>query len=340
MEPALIFFVIATACNFALTTQWAKHGFFELGLMANKIVIVAILIGTATVYLSNYFVPKEEMKALIEDPFNLIVYFGLPLAWYLILRFGVYSTGLADYNRARHRLEFWMAKHYRLGRIVADEAKSLREFGKAKDAERLFRRALETQLRGERTTLFKVDVQLSQDNLNYYGDQLKVKCPACHHDLELPWRGLELGVGGNCNFCGAVLTARQVDQTVVITAAPSQATYVYTERNKYNVVVIKVELALLYRLMSRLNEAVKLLAEALKLIEELLAGEPNSEKFLAAQALIFFRQAEIKHAQGDLTGARQGYNACLALDRRLNNLAGVENIKACLRNIDSRLAKD
>lgn len=123
------------------------------------------------------------------------------------------------------------------------------------------------------------------------------------------------------------------DQEVPWYEDDGNTTRIVTDENRFNVAVAHAELALLYRMMNKFDEAEDALKAGMKITEELLRKEPEKFEYLYLQNQIFFRMAELNHVQGKLEQAKKGYEESLTITKKLGNVEGVQTIEELLKDI-------
>ena len=129
--------------NILIVTQWAKYGMLELALQRpmNRRALTGVVIGMVAIFLGGIAHKKTGF-----DPWNrysAAVVIGLTVLVYIIVKWRM-PAGQFEFNKAATRIRFWALSNYTPGEAMAG-GDMLREFGPARKAVRLMRRAIELQ---------------------------------------------------------------------------------------------------------------------------------------------------------------------------------------------------
>jgi hypothetical protein len=100
-----------------------------------------------------------------------------------------------------------------------------------------------------------------------------------------------------------------------------------------NISTVYEEMALLYRMMDRLDQAKKALFEANLIASNLLYDDPDDIDLKQLQSLIYFREAEIAHIEGFYDIAKEKYQTSLDLISGIGSEFEIELTKRLLREL-------
>lgn len=312
---------VMLVCNLVIASEWARFGLWELGLQrpinarasgAGMVGMLALVIGGLAQKYGHF-----EFQLLTEPNLWKVgaILYGPPLAWLYIFRHLILPAGLYDHNRATMRTRFWTAKHYRPGRKLFSEGELLKSFPPARQALQLFKRAIEAQEKGTRTSVQSRIIDLDEVEESYRGT-VSTSCPNCGAPVEVPVQ-VPIGDTGQCQLCGCMLTVKRIGNNIYLNCFGATRRTM-TKRNRLNVAIAYDEMGLLYRMMNRFDEAQEVFQKSLALVNSLLEGEPTNREYLTLQSLILFRQAEAFQAEGGHSQeARALYLQSLAIDKQL-----------------------
>ncbi|MFH1714320.1 MAG: tetratricopeptide repeat protein [Candidatus Nealsonbacteria bacterium] len=153
MNIGVVFFYIGLGIgNLLILTEWAKKGFWEVGLEGprNKRAVTGWIIGVGTIVISgiayriNGFYPINK--------WGIILVYAIPILIAFFVR-ATMPAGQRQFNVAKTRMNFWMSpKYYQPGRFLP-VGNDLQQFPRAQQTVRAFQTALvpyqkDTSLRG------------------------------------------------------------------------------------------------------------------------------------------------------------------------------------------------
>jgi len=320
----LVFYAILLICNLIIATEWAKYGILEIGIQRplNKRALKATFIGVTTFLIGGYLQKYGYLKIeLLKSPYlwqAAAILIGVPFVWMYFFRHVILPKGLHDYNRAHIKTNYWTILHYRPGVILEEKAKLLREFPMAQKAVKLFYKSIKAQERG--TVMRSVDrvIDIDERIIDYYGN-IRITCGGCPMPIDVSI--YSQGAEGFCAYCGSMIAVRRMgDKLYVTTFITGKKPRVKTELNKRNIASAYSELALLYRMLGKFNEAEQSLDKADEVVKDLLNKNSENAESLGIKSLILFRRAELYHVMGGRHAqAKKLYQESLVIDQKLGH---------------------
>ena len=317
------FYVGIGVGNFLIATEWAKYGILEIGIQRpiNSRAMAGVFVGVITIFISGLahrFIGFEISQNIA------IMITGAALLWIPFYRYLILPAGLNAFNKARTRTFFWsITGNFIPGEKLTEKAESLRGFGMAITAEKLFKHSIELQLKGQRVQSLSNVVEISDDIIAGWGDTYRIRCPGCPFEVRIPMvHGRNMS--GVWNMCGAMITVRIQENKIYVNAILRKPIHIVSDQNRYNAAVAYEELALLYRMMHRFDEAKEALGESREIVGQILDESPLNSGYLKLKSLVIFRLAEINHVQGNLKEARVGYEESLAIDKKHGDAEGIK----------------
>jgi tetratricopeptide (TPR) repeat protein len=106
-------------------------------------------------------------------------------------------------------------------------------------------------------------------------------------------------------------------------------------RSDLDAAAVQHQLGLLYRQQGRFAEAHSSFSEALRILRHLEYLQPDQSAVLAALSMNHFRLGELRHVQGDHAQARHHYQQSLALDQRLGDSSGIQQLLQLLNELEA-----
>ncbi len=335
-KAAIVFYSLIFLGNLLIATEWAKYGIMELGIQRplNKKALAGLFIGVFSMLFAGIFHDHYGINPY-ETPYRNYAAFlvvGVPVVWLLFLRYALSANGVFDFNKARIRTNYWALSNYRPGKKNDEKrAKSLREFGFAKDALRRFNRAIKLQERGDMVRRVERSYPITDDSIDYC-NRCSVRCPVCPSTINLPnIKGRNFS--GACDLCGSFLTARIEGNRVFLAADLPKPIRFPNKGNWLNAAVAYREMAWLYRMMNMFDEALAALRDSGAIVDRLLSEHPEKRRFLVLKSLVIFGEAEINHVLGNTEKARKGYQESLSLDEKLGDEKGIKTNKFLLNEL-------
>lgn len=330
----IIYYLLLAIANLILTTEWAKYGIWEIGIQRpiNNKVVTGMIVGVGTVFIGGAMSRFADFNPMNRLAVGLVI--GIPFLWIFIYRHVFLAPGLYDFNRAKIRTSYWKLMNLYHGKILEEQGLKLRNFSLAQNTVKMFKRSIAAQEKGSKVRTITKEINLSDIEISYERD-IGAYCPICGMSLRVPTR-IDGGIEGGCNMCGAILSARTISNILYLTAFSSKSITIVSDKNKENIGVAYVELAVLYRIMNLFKETWQALEEGMEITEVLLGKNPGSHSYLNLKSLILFRRAELNHAQGNLRQARQDYQTSLAIDRKLDDQDGIRTNEAALAELGTR----
>lgn len=333
MSPGEIVFYIGFGIgDFLIATEWAKYGIMEIGVQKplNKNAFTGAFIGVMTIFIGGL---AHRFYGFNISNLILGIITGVAILWLLVFRYVLMPKGLFQFNKAKIRTNFWsITGNYIPGEILTERANSLKEFGLAKGAVKMFRQSVELQLKGDTVWRLNKTMELDDNKLNEWDNTYRIRCPACPFEMRIPnVKGRNMS--GTCGVCGSVSTVRIEGNTLHMSTILPKATRIVSDKNRYNAAVGHEEMALLYRMMDMFDEAREALQKSMELTEQLLGNEPESQNYLKLKSLVIFRLAEIDHIQGSLEAAKTGYKKSLEIDQRFQDQEGIQTTTHLLEKI-------
>jgi tetratricopeptide (TPR) repeat protein len=311
-------------CSLVITGQWARYGLWELGIARplNAKPVIASFIGMTSFIIAGLAQRKFGLKFSFLTEENIwqasLVFLGIPLLWLFFVRYAIMPKGQFDYNRAIARTKFWSLSHFKPGEKLKENGELLKNFSMAIQALQFFKNAIKSQEKGafaavpmEPKIISLSHVAISERNT------VTCSCPRCLASIEVP-SCAPLGATGHCTNCGRVITAKTIGNLLYVNCRGGAIiSHAITLRSKENIATAYEEMAFLYRMMNRFDDANEFLDRALSITFDILKADPENYEYLKLKALILFRQAEIYHVQGLSVNAKELYNECLLLDEKI-----------------------
>lgn len=320
LEVAVYAVLISTNC--IITWQWAKHGFWEVGIQIppNTKAIGAVVIGVITLFIAGFAEQKGYFSLSLIKEENMLkglaIIIGSPMLLFLAARYVILPKGLPEYNRAKNRTFFWTTKNYRPGVKKGKEADLLAQFPIAQKALSFFQRSIDLQKKGSRSGKITKSFKIDEEQVGW-NDAMQLPCPNCGFPVKTP---INAGQGsGICTMCNSGLGFKVIDDNVYITAFGNKIRREVTSSNKHNIAVAYEEMALLLRMMNKFDEAISALDKAEEMINEILGGAKKNKNYLTTKSLILFRKAEVAQTTGDKTEAKRLYLQSLDIDNRIGD---------------------
>ncbi len=328
----IIFWVIIAISQLILTTEWAKHGFWEISIQKpiNTRVIIGLWIGLGTFLIGGL----ANRYANFNPHINIGFFIPLgALAWLLFYRYILMPAGQFHFNKARSRLNYWMTTgNYEPGKSLKEKEGSLKEFHLALGAVKLLKKAITAQEKGNRVWHITNTITLTDNMISGWRNTYRIHCPACPVELDIPIVSYQ-NMSGICGTCGTTTTVRIEGDTLYLNTMLNKPIRIVSDRHRLNTAIAHEELGFLYRMMGLFNEAKIELKTSMKMVEELLQKNPTDENYLALKSLVIFRLAEIAHTQGNLQEAKIGYEKSLAMDKTSRNQEGIKTTTALLQQL-------
>ena len=330
----LIYFGCIFFGNIMIAHQFAKHGFLEFGLVKSPKAVLGFIVGVSAIFLGGIyhkfnpaFDPEPTLKLVL-------ILIGIPVFWIIVLRYVLMPKGQFDYNRARVRLNFWMQRNLVLGEVLAKEGARLKDFPRAQDTIRLFKRAIQIQSHGVSRRTFEQSIELDEERRSYdYG--YLFSCPVCGNEISYPdYEGQVLTA--NCNICQSVIHGRKKGNKLHMSVMATKGNRKVTDANRHNIAVAYGEMGQLYRIMNMFGESRKAFETSLDKVGELLIKHPNNDSYLATKSLSTFRLAEVNQVSNHPEIARELYNDCLKIDKQLCDNNGIQAILGMLKKLDQK----
>jgi len=315
LEIAVYIVLISTNC--IISWQWAKHGFWEVGIQIppNTKAIGAVVIGMTTLFIAGFAERKGYFSLSLVKEENMLkglaVIIGSPMLLFLAARYVILPKGLPEYNRAKNRTFFWTVKNYRPGEKREEEASSLAQFPMAQKALKLFQRSIDLQKKGSKSGRITKSFTIDEEQVNWDGS-MQLPCSNCGFRVKVPINARQ--GSGFCTMCSSGLGFKVIGNNVYITAFGNKIRREVTSFNKHNIAVAYEEMALLLRMMNKFDEAGSALDRAEEVINEILDGAKKNKGYLRTKSLILFRKAEIAHTMGDEAKAKSLYEESLDID--------------------------
>ena len=334
-----VIYTVMFICYLIMATELAKYGLMQILIRypPNNRAIYAITLGFIAVNVGGYLQKQGEINAFLfkEEnslPASLIV-FGLFAIWIIFFRYVIMPKGLFDYNRAISRTNYWSRIHYQPGKSL-ESAKFLSNFSRANQTLELFKKAIEVQRKGSLVdnNNTRREIDLSGEDMSYDG-MITISCPSCGMPIKAP-RYAPQGAEGNCINCGAMISAKLIGNTLFINSYGTRRTRSVTPINYKDMATALEEMAFLYRMMNRFNEAHEALDEALKTVNNILSKDKDNKEFLKLKSLIIFRQAEAYQAQGiNIEEVKKLYAECLVIDQLTGELFSKELVNGLIAKL-------
>lgn len=311
---------IMLICNLIIANEWAKYGLWQIGIQrpANTRAFGAAFVGVITFLISGLLQKYGEVEFSFAIKQNFwpvaMVFLGVPFVWLIFFRHVIMPKGQFDYNKAIIRTTFWTLQNYRPGQLLKSEGELLRHFSLANRTLRLFQKAIRTQEKGTLSANLQTVIDLETADISY-NQTVSLLCPSCGMSIEGPTY-VPQGATGNCRYCGAMLTAKSIGNKLYVNSyGINGLSRRVTSLNRKNIATAYEEMALLYRMMNRFDEAHKALDKAQSITESLLESDSDNKDYLQLKSLILFRHAEAYQTQGvQLQKAQKLYQECIAID--------------------------
>lgn len=328
----IIFWTIIAMSQLIIATEWAKNGLWEIGIQRpiNVRALIGLFVGTGTFLIAGLANRYYEFNPSATIGFYIPV---VALLWMLFYRYVLMPAGQFNFNRARTRMNYWMVTgNYIPGQHLKDRADSLKEFGFAQNAVKLFKKAITAQKKGNKVWHITKTITLTDDMISGWGNTYRIRCPACLFELDIPMVNYQ-NMSGTCGSCGNITTARIEGQQLYLNTMLYKPIHTISDHHHYNIAVAYEELGFLYRMMGLFNKAKTELQTSMEMVEELLGKDSTNKSYLALKSLVIFRLAEIAHVQDNLQEAKTGYEKSLVMDQTAGNQEGIDTNTILLQQL-------
>ena len=306
---------------YVIVWQWAKYGFWETGIQRplNVKAFGSCFVGMTVLLIAGYIEREGYVDFSLFKEANifkaLLLIFGSSSLVFILGRYVILPKGLPEYNRARIRTTYWTNSYYRPG-VKLETAENLKDFSMAQTALAFFQKSIEAQSKPRRAGSIVKDFSISQDEFNWYSSISK-NCPNCGKLTKIPITARQ-GTG-TCNLCDCGLAFKVMGNKLYLTAFGPKVRRAPSFQNKVNIATAYEEKALLLRMMNYFEEARAALFEASKIIDAFQENLKKDRRCLTLRSLILFREAEIAHALGEKTKAKDLYQKSLEIDLSIGN---------------------
>ncbi len=310
----LLIYSILILTNLTIAWQWAKNGFWEVGIQVppNFKAMGAILIGMTTFFIAGFIERKTQTFFLMKEDnilISLFIFLGIPLLFFLLVRYLILPRGLPEYNRAKHRTFYWMRKEYVIG-VKKEAGNDLAKFPRALEALSFFEKAIKLQSKN-----LYFPRLIKRYKLGKKDTLINVNCPLCGFFIKIVPAEVD-GTMDACPSCKRGLSFRAFKNNVEVIGLKRPKFY---QIIKKKIIIIYIEMSFLLRMMNRFDEAIEALDKAEKLIDDVLRHNKNKDNLFIKENILFLK-AEVAHTMGNKSLANRFYcEGCRVFNQPIEN---------------------